>query len=262
MKIDAYCICKNEVRLVPFMVDYWKALCDDINIYVYDGHSTDGTIELLKKYDFVKVIYCKEIEIVNNLEYKKLKNNVWKNSIGKCDFVMVCDFDETIFSYDIKTLREELELMKNSGCTILKPHSFTVVSDNFPKYEEGKFLHEIVDFGFNDYKWQEKTILFDPNKIEEINFTMGGHTSKPTGVIKYYNSDKLFLIHAKFLGFDYFKDRIQRRLFSGWDLTFRKRYIIENTEEHMIEEFNNNKANGFKFSDIKENFSKYYNITI
>ena len=34
MKIDVYVLCKNEIKLAPFFIDYWNALADEVNVYV------------------------------------------------------------------------------------------------------------------------------------------------------------------------------------------------------------------------------------
>ena len=56
MKIDVFVLCKNEIKLAPFYIDYWNALADDVNVYVYDGLSTDGTRELFKQYKNIHII--------------------------------------------------------------------------------------------------------------------------------------------------------------------------------------------------------------
>ena len=217
MKIDVYCLCKNEIKLLPFFIDYWKALADDVDVYIYDGNSTDGCREEFAKHDWIHVIDF-ETDALDDNNHRLLKNECWKQSRGKADFVMVSDFDETIFSYDVQTLREELIRMKTAGGTILLPLSFNLIPDTFPEYQEGKYLHELAQYGFNDAVWEAKPILFDPNNIDEYNVSLGGHTAFPTGNVKWYISKKLFLVHAKFLGYDYYEERIRQRNVSQWNL--------------------------------------------
>lgn len=255
MKIDVYTLCKNEIKLAPFFVDYWNALADEVNVYVYDGLSSDGTRELFDKYDNIHIIDF-EPDALDDNEHKKLKDNCWKNS--DADFVMVCDFDETIFSWNVDILHKELEVMKKEGYTILAPLSFNLIPDEFPKYEKGKFLHEIAEYGFNDCVWEAKPILFNPKKIKEINFLHGGHAARPTGEVKWYISDNLFLIHAKFLGFDYYNERIRNRTVSEWNLKHGIDGETKKTMERLHKEFDERKAKRFSWYKIKENFSVYY----
>ena len=260
LKIDVYCLCKNEIKIAKFMIDYWKALGDEVNVYVYDGLSTDGCREEFAKYDWIHVIDF-EPDALDDNAHVKLKNECWKHSRERgTDFVMVCDFDETIFSYDKDTLHKELLKMKSENYTILAPLSFNLIPDTFPKYENGKYLHEIAQYGFNDYIWEAKPILFDPSKIDEFNVVHGGHAAHPIGNVKWYSSDNLFLIHAKFLGYDYYEERIRNRVVSDWNLQHGIDGETKKPIERLHNEFKERKDKRFKWDDIKNNLYEYYPI--
>lgn len=261
MKIDVYCLCKNEIKLLPFFIDYWKALAEDVEVYVYDGNSTDGCREEFAKHDWIHVIDF-ETDALDDNNHRLLKNECWKQSRGKADFVMVSDFDETVFSYDVQTLREELIRMKTAGGTILLPLSFNLIPDTFPEYQEGKYLHELAQYGFNDAVWEAKPILFDPNNIDEYNVSLGGHTAFPTGNVKWYISKKLFLVHAKFLGYDYYEERIRQRNVSQWNLDNGIDGETLKTVDTLHEEFNMRAGVRFRWDDIPDNIYTYYNVVV
>ena len=254
LNVDVYCLCKNEIKLAPFFIDYWKAL-GNVNVYIYDGDSDDGTRELFSKYDFIHIIDF-EKDALNDLEHKKLKDKCWKGS--KADFVMVCDFDETIVSYSKEELTSSLLHMKANGYSVLVPLSFSLIPDTFPEYIEGKYMHELCEYGFNDYIWEAKPILFDPHKIKEIDFDLGGHCAHPKGEVNWYKARNLFLIHAKFVGFDYYIERIRNRIISDWNLKYNLDGETKKTLEQMENTFNENKKKRFKWKDIKDNFNEYY----
>lgn len=47
-------------------------------------------------------------------------------------------------------------------------------------------------------------MLFDPNNIEDMNYSPGCHISNPTGNVKLYDGTKIFCIHTnKGFGVDY-----------------------------------------------------------
>lgn len=263
MKIDVFVLCKNEMKLAPFFIDYWQALAEDVNVYVFDGLSTDGCRELFAQYDWIHVIDF-EPDALDDIDHAKLKNECWKDISRKngADFVMVCDFDETIFSYDVETLHEELRIMKENGFSILAPLSFNLIPDRFPKYKKGKFLHELAKYGFNDYVWEAKPILFDPNKIEELNTVCGGHCAHPVGEVKWYLSTKLFLIHAKYLGLDFYTERIRNRVITDRNRKYNMNGETDKTLEDMKNSFKSKKARRFKWTDIPEHFDEYYKIKI
>lgn len=243
------------------MIDYWSALADDVNVYVYDGLSNDGTRELFSKYDWIHVIDF-EPDALDDNQHKILKDKCWKKSIGKADFVMVCDFDETIFSFSVEELRDKLKDMKDGGYTILAPLSFNLIPDNFPEYQNGKYLHELCEYGFNDYIWESKPILFNPNEIDEINFIHGGHTAKPIGNVKWWIGNGLFLIHAKFIGFDFYTERIRNRIVSQWNLNHNIDGETKKTLERMKKEFGERHSKRFRWSDIANHLEEYYHNKI
>lgn len=260
LKVDVYCLCKNEMKLTPFMIDYWEALGDDVNVYVFDGLSTDGCREEFAKHNWIHIIDF-EPDALDDNAHVILKNSCWKESRKrKTDFVMVCDFDETIFSYTKEKLYSELLKMKRDGYTFLAPLSFNLIPDVFPEYQKGKYLHELAEYGFNDYIWEAKPILFDPNKIIEFNVLHGGHAAHPTGDVRWYSSNSLFLIHAKFVGYDYYEDRINNRIVSKWNIEHGIDGETNKTVEMLHNEFETRKNKRFKWSDIPTHFTEYYRI--
>lgn len=259
MKIDVYVICKNEIKLAPFYVDYWKALAEDVDVYVYDGNSTDGTRELLGKYDWIHIINKVPAEL-DDYVHKDIKNNAWKQSKGKADFVMVADFDETIFSYSVDELRESLQKMKDGGYTILAPLSFNIIADNFPAYQEGKYLHELCEYGENEFQCYSKPILFDPNQIEEMCYVEGAHCAYPSGNVKWYNPEDLFLIHSKYIGVEYHVDRIKTRVLSEANKKGGLFGEKDKSTYDLVNDYVQKKNKRFKWSDVKDNFYKHYRI--
>ena len=40
MKVDLYTLCWNEIKIIPFVIDYWKNIkeqIDEFHVYVYDN---------------------------------------------------------------------------------------------------------------------------------------------------------------------------------------------------------------------------------
>jgi hypothetical protein len=237
IKVDVYVLCYNEEVLIPFMLDYWNEFAT--NVYVLDNYSTDNSLNLLKSETRFNVEISQHStdntfrDDINMF----IKNNIWKYSVGKCDFVMVSDLDEVIYS---KNILYELYRMKNEDCTIWKHKTYDMITREFPIYN-GKFLHEIVKTGIiAKFDWG-KDILFDPNKISEINYSPGAHNCNPIGYCKYFNDSDICMFHFKYLSIEYvinkykmYKDRLSSiNKMNGWGV----QYNYEETR--IINEFNN-----------------------
>jgi len=209
--------------ILPFVVDYWKRFVTHAT--VFDNGSDDGSIEFLNKFDWIDVIHYETGGKIKDSEYLRIKDNSWKESRGKADFVVVCDMDECLFSLNIDSV---LKYMKDNGYTIANPPMYRLFGDCVPQYEEGKLLHEI------SRRWKlnggaDKPILFDPNKIAEINYVHGSHKCSPTGEVKWYNNDGLFTMDIrKGFGVDYYinkmnimKNRLsEENLRHGWGIHY------------------------------------------
>jgi hypothetical protein len=52
-----------------------------------------------------------------------------------------------------------------------------------------------------------KLNLFNPNAIEETNYSPGRHAARPIGKIIYPENDELLILHYKYIGFDYIRPR-------------------------------------------------------
>lgn len=207
MRIDLYTLCWNEMKIIPFVIDYWKNIkeqVDEFHVYVYDNGSDDGSVEELGKYYWITVMTF-ESDGFNDLINRNLKNNVWKQSRGKADYVIVCDLDECLYCNDFKELFKNL---KNGKYTICLPVWLEMFSEKFPIKDE-ELLHKqvtkcCIGTSHTHTKLAEsKAILFDPNEIDEINYIVGAHISHPQGNVSWYVNDDLFIMHYKHLSLDY-----------------------------------------------------------
>ena len=143
MKIELYTLCYNEEAIIPYVVDYYKNIINqgiDLHVNVFDNYSTDSSVKLLSKYDFITVrqFYTSGMDDVIQAQ---LKNNAWKAAKGKVDFVIVCDFDEIIYSKDLNAV---LTKMREGDYNVLGTPWYMMCSTQMPQYEEGKLLHEIA----------------------------------------------------------------------------------------------------------------------
>ena len=194
MRIEVFTLCWNEMAILPFAVDYWRRFASHVT--VYDNGSTDGSVEYLKNQgEFISVRHFDTSDRKDNTAHMILKNKIWKEARGRADFVCVCDLDEfLIFNHDAAYR------FIASGATICEPVWYELVSDEMPEHISGKLLHQLRPMAAMPrisprMPTISKAVLFDPNKISEINYGPGSHRCDPTGEVRWYSGD-IYVLHV------------------------------------------------------------------
>lgn len=194
MAIEVFTLCWNEMAILPYAVDYWKKFASKVT--VYDNGSTDGSVEFLRKQG--SWIEVREFDTHNrkdNTAHMVLKNKMWKEARGRAELVCVCDLDEFLIFKNDAAVR-----MVRAGGTICEPAWYELVSDKTPEYTKGKLLHELRPFAAMPNVSQRmptpsKAVLFDPNKITDINYGPGSHRCDPKGDVRFYGGD-IYVLHV------------------------------------------------------------------
>ena len=195
MRIEVFTFCWNEMEVLPFAVDYWRRYASHVT--VFDNGSTDGSIEFMRQHsDLITIERFETNNQINDQLLLDAKNNCWKQA-RDADLVVVGDMDEMLIP-----MGNELQRMKETGCTVCEPRWFVLMSDEVPVYESGKLLHQIRPYAIQA---PGKVILFDPKKIGNINYAPGAHQCKPEGSVKWFDggiyalhTDHNFSIESKF----------------------------------------------------------------
>ena len=192
MKIHVYTVCQNEVDLLPHYLDYFGNIASEI--FVFDNQSTDGTRELLEENSLTTVIDYDTKGVLRDDIHMWIKNSAWKSSIGIADWIIINDLDEFPYHVDFQNY---LQKCKKHGYTILESVGFNMISNSYPILNIP--IVEQVKYGAYSKRFS-KSIIFDPNKIIEINTSPGGHMVDPVGDIRYKKSEGMYLLHYKYLG--------------------------------------------------------------
>lgn len=207
MRFEAYIICWNEAAILPFVLDYWDAAGVD-KLIVYDNHSTDDTLEILSQ--------CRDFEIevrdydsgghADDNIYREIKNNCWKDS--KADWVFVGDTDEVPYA-PLGSVKGWLE-HKADDAAVIQPCLYQVVGWEKPgPFLPGFYLHKsdgmrVQQCGPN------KVNLFRPDRVREMNFSLGAHKCDPVFVDpadKVCYREDIAWLHLKNLGVEYLLER-------------------------------------------------------
>lgn len=207
-KIDLYAVCWNEIKILPFVIEYWKRFVN--HAYVYDNGSDDGTVEYLKQFDWIDVIPF-ESDGFNDQINMDIKNNAWKDNTT-ADYIYVCDIDECLYADDIE---KSLDYCEQHNIDVISPSWNDVLYYNFPTDNNNSLLHENADaLNYIDSPNCHKFILFKKEKVTEMNYGVGCHFCHPIhegNLIRCTNQgNNLFkLYHCKQLGIDYVYERNQ-----------------------------------------------------
>lgn len=200
MAIHLYTIGWNEMAMLGFFFRHYETWVD--RFVFFDDGSNDGTVEFLRSKPNVEV---KRFHYAHpesfSLSAKPVRDNCWKESRGAADWVILADVDEHIYHPRIEDYLREC---KARGITYMPTLGFDMVTDEFPGQNE--YLAQTRTRGAPNHYFNKMRIL-DPDAIEEINFSVGGHRASPSGRLVLPEKDELLLLHYKLLGIDYVTSR-------------------------------------------------------
>ena len=186
MKVEVFTFCWNEMAVLPFAVDYWRRFASHVT--VFDNGSTDGSIEFMQQHsDLITIDRFETDNQINDQLLLNMKNDAWKQARGRADLVVMCDMDEMLIP-----MTDELQRMMDKGCTVCMPRWFTMMSDEVPTHETGKYLHQIRPYAIQS---PGKVILFDPNKIDNMHYEPGAHQCQPEGYVKWFEGG-IYCLHT------------------------------------------------------------------
>jgi len=177
MTIHLYFINFNDSFYLPFIARHYK-FCQ--RIIMYDNFSSDNSRELAIKLGFEVRTFGIQ-GVLNDQHYLEVKNNCWKESRGKCDYVIVCDADEFIFG-DYTALT----------CSLPKSDGYNMISNSLPVTDITEIKTGSTDVNYG------KQIIFDPNRIQEINYVHGCHVNHAVGNIT--STDTIKMLHYRMIG--------------------------------------------------------------
>ena len=201
--VHLYAVCWNESLIAPYFIDHYSKFVDAF--FIYDNMSTDTTAALLSRYANVTVIPYDTGNTFNDAVNLEIKNNAWKQSRGKAEFVVVCDMDEFLYHPD---MRSALHLLAKAGYTVATPHGYNMLSRSLPEFNGKQGITELIRTGIDAKRDYSKSILFSP-ELDDINFTPGSHKCSPKGRVKMFVSDRLKLLHYKHVDRDHVLAKMQ-----------------------------------------------------
>ncbi len=188
---------------------------------MFDNYSSDNSVELAKSLGFEVRYFGKQGEL-NDQHYLDVKNNCWKESRGRADYVIVCDADEFLYGdYSRVT------------CSLPKSEGYNMISNTLPKSTITEIKTGTFDVNYG------KQIMFDPNRISEINYVHGCHKNNAVGNIT--SHDTMKMLHYRMIGGVYRiinRHRIYLQRMSQFNHKHNMGHHYKHSEEQKRNEWN------------------------
>lgn len=184
MIIHVYSLCYNEEEILPLYLRHYKQFTD--KIIVYDNHSTDNSVKILKEND-VDVRTFTTNNTFDDIVMLNMWNNMYKESRGVADWVVVCCIDEFLYHPNI---RDVLKTYKIQGANIARVEGFNMLAEDENVYEDlSKLEGQIYDTIKTGTPWEgdNKFLVFNPGV--DINYQAGCHVCSPEGWYPKFSAD-------------------------------------------------------------------------
>jgi len=208
MRIEAYIICWNEAKILPWVLDYWLSAGID-KLIIYDNMSDDDTMSIINNYPMIiEVRHFATGGLFDDYRHAEIKETCWRGS--DADWVFVGDCDEVLFTPGrLKDFLKDVELPILQPC-LYQMVAWALPSDYLRPAQQGYLLlHQYQEIRLQCLG-PNKVNLFQPSRVTEMNFGLGAHRCDP------YNGDKhvpiifnpdLSWFHIKNLGVEYLLQR-------------------------------------------------------
>jgi hypothetical protein len=230
--VHAYFICYNEEHILPHLLNHYLDFCE--KVVIVDYFSTDRSVEIIEDFENTEVIKYSNNEFRDDVNLE-IKNNIWKKSRGIADYVIVGDADEFLYHKNINRFLTE-SLAK--GITIFKPEGYHMVADELSEVTEEDDIIKKVKTGVRT-PVLDKMMMFDCNKIEEINYNFGCHFCQPKGEILLLEDTNLKMLHYKFLGLrnHIYRNNIRRERLSDFNKKYGLGLYYLYTDEQVVDDY-------------------------
>lgn len=217
MKVDVYSIMRNEIKIIPYFLRHYETFAD--RIFVWDDGSDDGTRETLESHPKVQLLPIKLGRVDDTFFIRHLWPQYERLSRGRADWAICVDADEFVYHPNIV---EKLEELSSKGVKKVCCNGFTMCHPTFP--ETTGQIYDEMKLGVKD-KLSTKTVLFNPEI--RIRWSEGRHYCFGTAGVEVTHNTGINILHFRYLGWEYFKERIARNLgYMNLKFTMEEKYNL------------------------------------
>lgn len=203
LKINLYSIQRNEAKILPFWLQYYRPIAD--RIIVYDDQSDDGSRVLLEAAGAEVRDYPSTL--LDDGVMAALYSSCYKED-QKADWAILVDADEFIWGNGLIPF---LEWALKAGYHVLEPMGQEMWSESFPVYDPLNIIRQ-KSMGEPASWWTNngfKPCVLRP-QAKGIGLGCGRHTRH--GMIEYkaLRREEFKLLHYRNFGYEYYLWHHQR----------------------------------------------------
>lgn len=200
MRIIVFSICYNQADILPFWLRHYSTFADEIS--VFDEQSNDGSRGLLVENP--KVI-MREWPYHSGIEedlFLQFAYEWYPRAHPAFDWAIWADTDEFVFHPDIlgvlaEGIRRRID--------VIIPWGYNMMCDGLPQ-DDGRQIWELCKKGVHAPLYS-KPIIFRPNV--NIRWSRGKHSLEGCD-LKLWDDSGIKLLHYRYLGYEYTKQKNQR----------------------------------------------------
>ncbi len=206
MKIDVYSNIYNEEFMLPYWLRHYETIAD--RIFVWDGGSTDGTLDILKKHHKVTLLPRDQRGHDDHYYVTELYPQYKEHSCGVSDLVIIADADEFVYHPNLK---ETLSRLVKDGVEIIQCDGYSMMSNNLPT-TNGQ-IYDSLKVGIESNMGTKWTI-HSPNV--DVRYRKGRHGTPYNFRGNYKNSRHKYhgikLLHYRYIGKEYIEERERKNI--------------------------------------------------
>ncbi|MBI2405511.1 glycosyltransferase family 2 protein [Candidatus Microgenomates bacterium] len=193
----------NEEFMLPYWLRHYETIAD--RIFIWDGGSTDKTLEILSHHPKVTLLPRDEPGHSDHYYVTTLYPQYEKYSRGVAEWVMIADADEFVYHPHV---REVLKKAKKDGLQMIQCSGFSMISEKLPR-KDGQIYDEIKT-GIPD-SFESKWTIFSPDIC--MRYRKGRHGT-PYNRRQFMGSRDtgIKLLHYRYLTKEYIQKRERKNM--------------------------------------------------
>lgn len=200
MKVWVYTVIRDEKDILGYWLRHYAVFAD--KLIIYDDDSIDGSKEMLAACPLAEVRCWPRHHFLDDDFVKEVSERVYKEAVGKADWVIWADIDEFFYAPNILAV---LAQAKAEGFDAIKVEGFNMMNDGLPPDDGQTQLTSILRKGLRSPVY-DKHVVFRPEA--DMHWSTGRHHLQCD--VKLTPDARIKNLHYRYLGYAYTKARNQR----------------------------------------------------